>query len=211
MKDTKSGNYLIAEQKAQIIPQEFDKTFNQAFLHLKMMSEEILNSIQEKDASKKEKITLMDDLINETSNFCVRILSEVGYKEYEKSIFVFSLVEKIEQMGDSYRDIYYHYVKNPSLFASQKGMKTLLEIFAQVNELIDQLYHVHCKFTVERINKCAVSCQEIFSRIQEIADRKSNPADFKTLFLLYDVVSKVWDSLEALMAINHEEIIEKEQ
>lgn len=200
MKSTRRGNYIIAEQKAQILPEEFDRSLNQSFLDLKMMANEIHEAIKKDDDTRKDEISLMDNLINQTTNFCIRILAERGYKEYQKSIFVYSLVERIEQIGDIYRNIYYDFVKNKT------KSKAALDIYSKTLDLLDLFYHAHCKFTVDKINKCAEDAHEIFKMIEELAGK--NFANFKIFFALYDITSRIWDSLEPLMAMNHELLIE---
>ncbi len=202
IKNTKKGNFVIAEQKAQILPEEFDRSLNQSFLDLKMMASEIYESIRKGDDTRKDEISLMDNLINQTTNFCIRILAERGYSEYQKSIFVYSLVERIEQIGDIYRDIYYNFIKNKEI------SKVVMGIFNKTITLLDLFYHTYCKFTIERANKCAVDAHVIFDAIDGIVEKNAQAIDFKVLFSLYDVTSRIWDSLEPLMAINHEALLE---
>ncbi len=97
----KSGkeNYIVCEEKAVLSVKEFDNTFNQLFLHLITQGENCIESFAKKEVNDDEAY-LIETLINQSADFCIRILSTSGYPDHKKTAVYFSLVSMLENIGD---------------------------------------------------------------------------------------------------------------
>ncbi len=54
----------------------------------------------------------MDKDINRYSDFCRRLLNKYGYSSQRLTPAIYYIVEQLERIGDSYRDICNHIIKN---------------------------------------------------------------------------------------------------
>lgn len=201
IKRDNEGSYVMITERAHLLPEEFKNTINQAFLHLCFISEEIYDALSKNKRNAQEKIDLTDNLINQTTNFCQKILNKHGYEQFWKTTFIYLIVAGIEQLGDKYRELYEYY-------ASQnfKICDEILVFHTKINFALSEFYALFRKFDIKRLSNLGAtlkSLSEDYKRLLEKCSKK----ELRILFYLNNIGEQTYDLLEPLMAFYHEELV----
>lgn len=196
----REGSYVMITERAQLLPSEFKNTLNQAFLHLNFISEEILVAISKNNKNMLDRINLTDNLINQTTNFCQKVLNKHGYEQFWKTSFIYIIVVSLEQLGDKYRELYEYYATQ-----NFKVSSDLLNFLKKTNQLVNQFYDLYRKFSVENLSSLGNNCRNLavdYDKLLEKCEKK----ELKILFYLNNIREQIYDLLEPLMAFYHEQL-----
>jgi bifunctional DNA-binding transcriptional regulator/antitoxin component of YhaV-PrlF toxin-antitoxin module len=205
VKRTKSGNYIIGVERALVEPKEFGNTLNQAFLHLNYLAEETLNAIQKKDKTVMSHIYMMDDMVNQTTNFCLRVLNRKGYDDFKKTPFIYGIVEGVEQIGDLYRFAYIYFKDRKKL----KISKECLSLYKEVNSFVSGFYSLYRNFNIKSLVALADKGKELIEKIENSFSRLPKE-DLAILSYLNMITLRTYDLFEPLMAFYSEHLISNE-
>ena len=87
-----------------------------------------------------EELALIDDeiefqerLINQTSDFCLRILNIKCYEDYKKTNFIYDIINGLEAIGDRYYYLYHSKVDIKGLKETNEHLKEFFTIFRTLN------------------------------------------------------------------------------
>lgn len=179
-------SYCAVKEIAEEAEQDFDVLLRRLFLLLKGIFEDGAKVLSEKkdDASLKA-LAARDLEINKFSNFCLRHLNKKGYKDYSKTLNIYSVVAALEQAGDSLKEIF-----NFAL-ASKPASKSVLDFYKTTSELFAFCYEF--TFDTNRAKAKLISKKydalkkELMSALDSTADKEQ----IKYLMLLKVLLEKV--------------------
>lgn len=200
IRQDKDGNYMLVLERSSLIPSEFKKTLDQSFRHLCYMSEEVGIALKENNKNILTNVNLTDNLINQTTNFCQKVLNKHGYEEYTKTTLVYIIVVEIEKLGDKYRIMYENYSKDKF-----KINKDILKIYNRIDEILNELYSLYRKFDKKKLTYIGDNCQSISKELEKLMENCSKK-EIKIIFELYNINESIYDILEPLIGFNHEQI-----
>ncbi|MCX6707564.1 MAG: AbrB/MazE/SpoVT family DNA-binding domain-containing protein [Candidatus Woesearchaeota archaeon] len=126
---------------------EFDAILKRAFLVTISMGDSIIDMIKKDKLKGIKELTILEKTNNQLTNFCERILNKRGYREYDKTCFVYAISWNLEKVCDNYKYICDFIEKNPSIRIS----KELLEIFEMSNSQIRGYSSLFSKFKTEEL------------------------------------------------------------
>jgi antitoxin component of MazEF toxin-antitoxin module len=195
-------NEILLIERANVMYSEFDNTLNQAFLHLTQLSEQVTEALSKSNGDEKE-IDLTDNLINQTTNFCQKILNTQGYQEFSKTHFVYHIVVGIEDLGDRYRTLHEDYSKKKM----KKAGPELIALLKKLDSMLDEYYALFRKFDVQRMTALGFKYHSLCFDL-EAAAAKIRREEFFILAYLMDIANRIYDLLEPLMALNNEKLVE---
>jgi len=85
--------------------EEFDSLLRRTFLLLKVMGEDLKIAIEKKDYESIEYIKNLEKTNNKLTHFLRRSVAKRGYKNPDKSVFVYTIIEQLETVADEFRDL----------------------------------------------------------------------------------------------------------
>jgi len=200
IKKDNDGSYVMITERAHLLPEEFKNTINQAFLHLCFISEEIYEALSKNNRNIQEKIDLTDNLINQTTNFCQKILNKHGYEQFWKTTFVYLIVVGIEQLGDKYRELYEFYTNQ-----NFKVSNEVLVFHAKINSAVSEFYALFKKFDIKKLSNLGTSLKNLSEEYEKLLE-KCSKKELNILFYLNNIKEQTYDLLEPLMAFYHEDL-----
>ncbi|MFC1697985.1 AbrB/MazE/SpoVT family DNA-binding domain-containing protein, partial [Nanoarchaeota archaeon] len=112
--------YMIMEQSdkrcvlrvvSQALESEFDNSLRRAFLVGLSLAESSLEMIKEKKFETLSTLLHLESTNNQLVNFCELILNKNGYKEPNKTSYMYIVVWLLEKIVDEYREIIKRIVK----------------------------------------------------------------------------------------------------
>lgn len=191
----KEENYATVIESAKVNPKEFDNTFNKLYLHLIHQSEQIYEALlQNQDIF--DEAYLAERLINQTADFCTRILVSYGHEEHKKTLQYYDLVGELETIGDRYFYIALEQHENKTKFD-----KSNLEFLEKALKFIEESASVYRKFDFDKIKSLTKELDETISSYEDkIKKGKENLISYN----LYSIFLELYEIIEKLYFLNYD-------
>lgn len=200
IKKDKEGNYIKISERSTLLQGEFNKTYDQSFRHLCFLSEQVVSAFEKNDKYALKNIDTTDNLINQTTNFCQKLLNARGYEEFGKTSYVYEIVSGIEKIGDKYRILYKYFAKSKFKISNE-----ILRFCFEIDEFLNDFYSLNRKFEIEKLSSVGNKGQLLLRKSEELFEN-AKKKEIKVLFYLCNIIEEIYDLLEPLMGLHHEEI-----
>jgi hypothetical protein len=193
----KNGKYYaLTVQKTELDDEEFNQNFNRLFYNLINQAKNVVNAI-ENNIDISEEVNLSERLINQTADFCIRILVSAGHPEYKKIGAYYDFVSMLELIGDKYFNLFKHYIGK-----KQKVNKEILAVLKKSIEFIEIMASLHRKFDVTKVVNLAKS---ISSEIKEYEVKIENLKEgIFVSYFCYGILVGIDDAIDPLCCAHHE-------
>lgn len=179
---------------------EFDSTLKRAFLLTISMTEGIYEVFKEgKDYNNLQSLINIEETNNQLTGFCHRIINKKGYKEFEKTAFVYVVVWLLESIADEYRDICKLFLQpdNRDIRLSNES----LELFKDVNDLVRLFYNVFYDYSYDKIVEISLKRKDIRKRAHKLMQKKISCESVLAKYL-DSIALRVHDSIGSVLAMN---------
>ncbi len=192
-------HYASVIESAKVNLQEFDNVFNKLCLHLMHQAEQITEALSQQKTIFDEAF-LAEQLINQTHDFCIRILITYGHKDYKKVPYYYDFIIKLESIGDKYFSI--------ACNTKEKIDKNTLHTLEQSRDFISRVLSLERKFDFDKVTSLT---QEIFQVITEyemlITTNKVKAGLIS--HTLYSLLLEIYELIEILYALHHDYFSDK--
>ncbi|MBI2143644.1 phosphate uptake regulator PhoU [Candidatus Woesearchaeota archaeon] len=187
-------NRVLVRNVSHIIPEEFESLFRKMIFVIDTMAQEGLSNIKAKNWEKLDFTASMDFEVNKYADFCRRAINMAGHRVVKRAAPSYYLVEQLEKIGDSFRDICGYCAGNRLQLS-----KDVFSAYANVSDFFRQFRVVHGKFGIGAI---ACFAQRHYSLKAELESLllKTAKKELPVLFLLKAAESDIFDMNGALMA-----------
>jgi phosphate uptake regulator len=180
------SNYCILRDISGSSDKEFDNLYRRSFLLLKTAAEESEGFVSSNDMDGLNGLISRDQEVNKFTNTCLRHLNKRGYKEFTKTQMVFTVVQKLEEIGDEYKALFSRMVDENISFND-----LLVNIYKDVNNLFSLCYEFSFKHKQEVAKKIASIYSENKKNIQEALKKVDDAKQVKALFHLNSLNEKI--------------------
>ncbi|MDP2750450.1 MAG: AbrB/MazE/SpoVT family DNA-binding domain-containing protein [Nanoarchaeota archaeon] len=116
----------------------FDSMLQQAFNSLLLMGEQSLSALKEGNIKEIEDLNFKYKDVKRFTNYCIRLLNKLEYKDYKKTANIYAVVNYIEKIADTYRHIAKHFRKNPD--------NDIIRMYNGVNAMVRLNISIYNKF-----------------------------------------------------------------
>jgi len=135
-------DFCIIKDLGETSEKEFDNTVRRIFLLLLSMAEDSLKGFKNIRKNLRQSVQSSDANIDRFEDFCLRVLNKRGYKEFNKTSIIYSIILLLEFIGDEYKRIAIHHSEMKDTRISQR----LTDIYENVNKLLNLYYELFHKF-----------------------------------------------------------------
>ena len=174
--------YCIVRSISEPNEKEFDTILRRTLLLLKSMGEGILNALKQKDAETLRQMKNLEKTNNKFTHFLRRYLNKYGYREQNRTIFLYTIVESLEKIADEFKFLC-DYISDDK----RKDMKISPEIFAmfaKVNSSISLFYESFYQFDTEKARLFAEIRKEVVNEAHKQFDAKPSRSLILVHYLL---------------------------
>lgn len=191
-------NYVLLKQVSNVSPDEFESLLRRTFYSLKLMADDCFNAAKTSDKDTLRNISTYSDLtINKLTNYCFRILSKQGHKEYSHTPYYFLIVHLMEELGDVISFIAKKCHKNlPS-----RDVACLMEKTCGLMALFDSAFFNADKKTVIQFYK---KRDEIKKEADRVSEKKEH-YEVQMLSALRDISNLASEALSAKLNITQKD------
>jgi phosphate uptake regulator len=180
-----SQNSVLIKDLTGISNQDIDEVIKRIFFIINSMFEELLIALEKKQTLSP--VIQSDISINKFCNFCLRLLNKKGYKDFEKTSQVYSIVEGLEEIGDTIK----YFAKE--LERNRKIEKNHLVVIEDLKKSFDLFEDLFFNFSDEKSVEFAKRFESTNKKIN-----KKNSVDF----YLYDLNMNIVKMINNLLAMN---------
>lgn len=188
-------DWLVFKKVSHIESKEFNTMLRRMFLIILSMAEDSLEAINKNDEKWLEAIALHDKDVNKIADFCRRILNTTGAEGYKRIPPGYFIVEQLEKIGDMYRDICRHLIKNPV-----KISRDIQSIYRETNSFFRSFYELFFSFDLAGIRDFAKTRYGLTVTFEKCFETGST-REMKVIYLLNTVVDSTFDMNGPLMSV----------
>ncbi len=187
MEIVEQGNsYCVLKDIAGNNTEEFDVLYRRTFLLLKGMIEDGLSALKDKNISVVKNIALRDKDLNKFSNLCLRQLNKSGYKDFTKTPVIYSIIQRVEEIGDEYKH-FFSFVANNNV----EVHSSLFGLYDKIASLFRLCYEFSYNHSKENAKNIASAYDSIRADIDKQMTAHTDPNQIKALFFLKTITEKV--------------------
>lgn len=141
-------NFCIIREMGEATEKEFDSSLRRIFLLIQQMAEET------EEATKTDDYTILDHMhdvdinVDKFSDYCIRVLNKISFKEQRKISLLFSTIFLLELLGDEFK-----HAANDILKMKSRSLKNLVPMSELTRTQIDKYYELFYKFNLENVKK----------------------------------------------------------
>ncbi|HIG95334.1 TPA: phosphate uptake regulator PhoU [Candidatus Woesearchaeota archaeon] len=176
---------FVARKISTIDSKEFDTLLRRMFIIIKVLGEELIEAIKEKDNAQLKMLALRDKDVNKLADFCRRTINVYGAIQFKRPGPLYFIVEQLEKVGDYYRDL--------CLELSRRDLNTAgvdLEYLKRVNLLYTKIYELYFQFEMEQLPELHALQKSIKEQAQELRKQEYDPL---VLHYLQAIAESVFD------------------
>ncbi len=193
----KDKNYAIVIESTKLNPKEFENVFNKLYFHLMHQSEQICEALS-KSKDIFDEAFLVERLINQTQDFCIKILISFGYEENKKTLSYHDFILRLECIGDRYFEIAKSYHKNKEIIDSET-----VKYLQKANDFIESSASLYRKFDFEKLIQLTNEIYETKEEYQEKL-RKNKIKNSLISHNIYSIFLELYQISELIFTLNHE-------
>ena len=187
-------NAVVIKNISHIIPDEFGNIQRKIVFVIITMAKEGLAAATAKNWEKLRFTASMDADVNRYADFCRRILNTVGHRVVKRVPPAYYIIEQLEKIGDSYRDICLYIAANNLGLGSD-----LKAAYDKVTKLLEKFLKVYCDFGIHGITEFAKMHYELSPELEKLL-RKVDKRELPVLVLLKTAENDIFDLNGAVMA-----------
>ncbi len=167
--------------------QEFDSTLRRLFRVTLDFGDSIHDALDKKEFERLTHIRQLEPTTNMLAEFLMRTIQKKGYKEQDKSYFIYSIVRELEQIGDRYKYLIDFIIHNKEKKVSSQFVKTLKD----VNTYLRTFYETFYDFSFDRANKINNQRYKLVKEIHDYA--KKNPKEAMIFQYLLMITQRIYE------------------
>jgi phosphate uptake regulator len=191
-----SKNSVVIKNVSNIVPDEFGNIQRKMFFVIATMAKDCLSESEKENWKKLEFLAGMDADVNKYADFCRRILNTIGHKVTKRAPPSYYIVEQLERIGDSFRDICRYVGSN-----KVKISKDLADIYREVISFLMEFNKVYSNFSLEGMAVFAKTHYKLVKKFESLS-KKVKKEELQIIELLNIVEADIFDMNGAVMAEN---------
>ncbi len=177
-------NVCILKELARSDHENFDQLLRRVYLILLGMSEDGIIAMQKKDFAMIKTIGKRDDSINRLISYCLRVLHKHSDVDLQKSMYLHTLLNFLEALGDQYSRFY---------VGSDRFSSVIIELAKRVSNFLRHFYELSYTFDIEKVNSLRIERDSIRAEIDKKLHKTTAKDDFLSLFHLRRIADLIMD------------------
>jgi phosphate uptake regulator len=190
-----SAHHVIAKEVSMLSPEEFDNVLRRLFLFLLQSADSSLSAAEKNDYESLRAIIVADDSINRLSDFCRRLINRNRCKSFKRPAPLYSIVENLERIGDSYKEI--------CRIISDKKQKVNPEILLchkLLNGVLRKFYETFYSFELSNLEEFGFESRKTLKAIEKQIDEAKH-SDYGLFSELKIAAEKIFEMNSSLIAL----------
>jgi phosphate uptake regulator len=209
-------NRCIVKNISEADTKEFDNLLRRTLMLLKVMGDDLLVAMENSDATTIVNIKNMELTNNKFTHFCRRALAKSGYKDYNKTVFMYTIVEQLETVADEFKFLCDYLIetiaketakpgKNLKKKVKKNGGKLnispeTIKLFEGVNTSISMFNELFFNYNLEKAKQFGEHRRKVVAEGFKILERKNNEEKIIAHYLI-NIQKMIFDMFGPVMAL----------
>ncbi len=178
---------ITTREISKLDSEQFEIVLRRLFLFLLTSADDSLNAVAKLDDELLKNIVLRDDNLNRFADFCRRVLNKTGHPKFQRTAPVYFIVEQLEKIGDSYKDLANFLIEN-----KVKAGNETLKLYQRVNSLLRDFYELFYSFDLLKFDEFGKKRKVLVADIAKQM-KKVKKEELIILSYLNTVVNQIFD------------------
>jgi phosphate uptake regulator len=188
-----SKDEVLIKKVSEPTQEEFKTLFRRIFYFLLSTSEEGLEAARKHDKASFKKLIIRDINVNKLANFCRRVVNKRGQNSYQQDTALYHVLEQLEKIGDSYKDI------NKALLDDDKLSSETLDFYERINLLLKDYEDIFFEFNLAKVNVFYGKCDKV---AREMPSTKCSPTQLRIRHLLQNIARELHNLMGVTMMLH---------
>lgn len=175
-----SEKSCVIHNVAETIEDKFDSMFRRLFLINISIGKDSSDALLKNQLNRLKDIASLKRTSNKIAFLCSRILNKRGYKDFKKVNLLFTIINNLELIADTYRVLFNEIIKIKNL----KINKKVLEIYTALPDLLEMLYYSINNFNEKRMVMIKERRRILYDNLLEFVKTESSIISTHLLFIL---------------------------
>ncbi|MFH1439800.1 MAG: AbrB/MazE/SpoVT family DNA-binding domain-containing protein [Candidatus Woesearchaeota archaeon] len=189
-------NHCIIKNLTNVIETEYDSLMRRFFLITLAISEHVLKAFKKNDIMELNNVYQLENTQNKIYLTISKIIINKGHILFNYPLFVFVLIDLIEEVADNYRDLSMFY-NNKKIKLSKQTLR-LLEIST---EYLRDVYDLYYKFTPEKAEVIYNKREEIKTKGEDLLQKAPRNETVLISYLLSNS-QLIYKSASSIFSLN---------
>jgi len=185
---------LLAKSISKDDYSEFDSIMRRLFFFMLANADDSLIFASEHDVEGLKSIIVKDDNINRLADFCRRAINKNPSK-FDKSAPFYFIIEAIEGIGDSYKNISEYMIKNKIKIKAETQ-----KIYGDINAFLRGFYELFYSFEINSFANLKDTKDSIAARIEKQM-KGAKRQELVFLFMLKSLLEQIFDMSGPLLML----------
>lgn len=194
-------SFAVAVQKAQVESKEFENTFHQLYFHLLNQAEQVIEVFSGRQVVLEE-CYVVETLINQTADFCMRILVSLGYPEYQKTSVYYTYTWYLESIGDKYYSLISNFYRT-----REKIEPKTMALIKESLEFLRETASLQRKFELGKIILLTKKMESITKDYEKFIGAKKKVDLYS--YDIYFIIKETYELIEIIYCLNYDYFREK--
>ena len=189
-----SENNVTIKSISSALEGEFDNMLRKVFLILKEMSENVYTALKNKEFSRLKQIRDMETINNKFTSFLLRLLSKKGYKDPNRTLQAYDMVQNLERLADEYK-----YICDNLINTKKPIDKEVLTLLNEINHYYNLFYELYYKPDPEKRILVYQNRKNIKKKADDFLKKGKNPLLSHHLVAL---IEKIYNTVGSYFALS---------
>jgi phosphate uptake regulator len=185
-------DFILVREMGELTGKQFENSLRRIFLLIQQMNEETLKAIQKNNPDNLISIHDVDVNLDKFHDYCIRILNRTGNQEVRKSGLLFSTLWLLEMVGDEFKNISFHLLRD---FPKEK-LKSIEKLALAINRTFNIYYELFYNFDLAKIAEISEIDKEIYLAAAPMYKKASE--EEKEIFHHLRMIGKYLNALSEL-------------
>jgi phosphate uptake regulator len=149
---------------------EFDNILRKVFLLITEMAVPIHDALSKKEFKRLSQIKDLESINNKYTNFLKRILAKKGYKEQDRTLPAYDLMQNLERLADEYKYLCEDYENS-----KKEISKEALNLLKDANEFYRRFYEMAYSFNPDLKQTLFTDKKELTKRAEKLIASNKEP------------------------------------
>ena len=178
---------------------DFDPILRRTFLVLMNMAAQTVETLEKRNFSALNNISLLEETNNRFTTICRRLLNKRGYNMDNSVGALYYIIEDLENIADYYKYLCVYFYKNST--EKTKFSKEALELLKKTNIALKLFYEVYYKFDKNKIVEIGDLRKDITIQGLEILAKKQGD-DVVLVHHIMVIVQKIFCLIGPLLVMH---------
>ncbi|HLD06782.1 MAG TPA: AbrB/MazE/SpoVT family DNA-binding domain-containing protein [Candidatus Nanoarchaeia archaeon] len=181
------------------MPTEFDAVLRRIFMVGRSIAESTFEMLEAYDENRLRQVISLEMTNNRLCNYCERLLGKQGYRQFDKTVFMYVIVWEMEKIADQYKYLIYFFSEHKKVAVSKETRK----LFRDVILLFDLFYQVFYKFDRKQVAEIVEMRKDLIAKALAMMAKTKDNHEVRVIHHLITITQMTYNLLNCYLSVHY--------